>query len=40
VAHQIHILHAGRIAESGAPEQIFEAPTQQVTREFLQDAGE
>jgi len=40
VAHQIHILHAGRIAKSGAPEQIFEAPTQQVTREFLQDAGE
>jgi ABC-type polar amino acid transport system ATPase subunit len=40
VAHQIHILHAGRIAESGPPEQIFEAPTQQVTREFLQDAGE
>jgi ABC-type polar amino acid transport system ATPase subunit len=35
VAHQVHILHAGTIAESGPPAQIFEAPTTDVTREFL-----
>ncbi|MFV0446837.1 MAG: amino acid ABC transporter ATP-binding protein [Planctomycetaceae bacterium] len=35
VAHQVHILHAGRIAESGPPDQIFDAPREAVTREFL-----
>ncbi|MCA9034692.1 MAG: amino acid ABC transporter ATP-binding protein [Planctomycetaceae bacterium] len=35
VAHRIHILHAGRIAESGSPEQIFEDPKEAVTKEFL-----
>ena len=39
VAHQVHILHAGRIAESGPPEQIFEAPQEEITREFLSEAG-
>jgi ABC-type polar amino acid transport system ATPase subunit len=38
VAHRVHILHAGQIAESGTPEQIFESPTQAVTREFLADS--
>lgn len=38
VANQVHILHAGRIAESGPPEQVFENPQQQVTREFLAEA--
>lgn len=38
VAHQVHILHAGRIAESGTPEQVFEAPREAVTREFLAEA--
>ncbi|WP_437202226.1 amino acid ABC transporter ATP-binding protein [Planctomicrobium sp. SH664] len=38
VAHQVHILHAGCIAESGPPRQIFEAPLQQVTREFLAES--
>ncbi|MCA8995759.1 MAG: amino acid ABC transporter ATP-binding protein [Planctomycetaceae bacterium] len=38
VAHRVHILHAGRIAESGPPEQIFEAPQLEVTREFLAEA--
>ena len=38
VAHQVHILHAGRIAESGPPEQIFEDPQQAITREFLSEA--
>jgi ABC-type polar amino acid transport system ATPase subunit len=38
VAHQVHILHAGRIAESGPPEQIFDAPREAVTKEFLAEA--
>ncbi len=40
VAHQVHILHAGRIAESGPPEQIFGDPKESITREFLSEAGE
>jgi ABC-type polar amino acid transport system ATPase subunit len=35
VAHQVHILHAGTIAESGPPEQIFESPRTDITRDFL-----
>lgn len=35
VAHTVHILHAGTIAESGPPQQIFEDPQTDVTREFL-----
>ena len=35
VAHQVHIMHEGRIAESGTPEQIFESPTEELTRAFL-----
>jgi len=35
VAHSVHILHAGRVAESGPPEQVFDAPQQEVTRAFL-----
>jgi ABC-type polar amino acid transport system ATPase subunit len=35
VATQVHILHSGRIAESGPPEVIFERPKEAVTREFL-----
>lgn len=37
VASTVHILHAGRIAESGTPEQVFENPREEVTREFLRD---
>jgi len=40
VAHKVHILHAGRIAESGPPEQIFGNPQESITREFLSEAGE
>jgi ABC-type polar amino acid transport system ATPase subunit len=39
VAHQVHILHAGRIAESGPPEQIFDDPQEAITREFLSEAA-
>jgi ABC-type polar amino acid transport system ATPase subunit len=35
VAHQVHIMHAGQIAESGPPEQVFDEPKERVTREFL-----
>lgn len=38
VAHQVHILHAGRIVESGPPEQIFNAAREVVTQEFLAEA--
>ncbi len=38
VAHTVHVMHAGRIAESGPPGQIFDAPEQEVTRTFLDQA--
>jgi ABC-type polar amino acid transport system ATPase subunit len=38
VAHSVHIMHEGRIAESGPPEQVFDAPSQKVTRDFLTEA--
>ena len=39
VAHTVHILHAGRIIESGPPSQVFDSPTEPVTREFLAEAN-
>ena len=39
VAHTVHVMHAGRVAESGPPGQIFEAPQQEVTRSFLAEAN-
>ena len=39
VAHTVHILHAGRVAESGPPERVFDSPQQEVTRAFLAMAG-
>ncbi len=35
VAHTVHVMHEGRIAESGASRQVFEAPQHEVTRAFL-----
>ena len=35
VSHTVHVMHAGRVAESGPPEQIFECPREEVTRMFL-----
>jgi len=35
VAHTVHVMDAGRVAESGPPEQVFEGPRQEVTRVFL-----
>jgi len=37
VGNTIHVMHAGGIAESGPPEQIFEAPTTEVTKRFLNE---
>jgi ABC-type polar amino acid transport system ATPase subunit len=39
VAHRVHILHAGRIAESGPPEQVFGNPREEVTRAFLAEVA-
>jgi polar amino acid transport system ATP-binding protein len=42
VAHRVCFLHEGRILEDGLPEQIFSAPREERTRQFLQrivDAG-
>ncbi len=35
VAHRVHVLHLGQIAESGTPQQIFESPRHPATRELL-----
>jgi ABC-type polar amino acid transport system ATPase subunit len=38
-AKTVHVFHEGRIEESGPPEQIFESPRSEVTREFLRECG-
>jgi polar amino acid transport system ATP-binding protein len=38
VATTVHVMHAGRVAESGPPGQIFEDPRAEVTRSFLTQA--
>jgi ABC-type polar amino acid transport system ATPase subunit len=35
VSHTVHVMHGGRVAESGPPQQIFEAPREEITRSFL-----
>jgi ABC-type polar amino acid transport system ATPase subunit len=35
VSHTVHVMHAGCIAESGPPQQVFGNPHQEVTRSFL-----
>lgn len=35
VARTVHVMHAGRIVESGPPSQIFENPQTEATRSFL-----
>jgi ABC-type polar amino acid transport system ATPase subunit len=37
VAHTVHVMHAGRLAESGPPEQVFTAPAHEATRAFLHE---
>src|SRR6266849_1781916 len=38
VARTVHVMHAGQVAESGPPEQIFGNPKQEVTRAFVCEA--
>ncbi len=40
VADTVYVMHAGGIAESGSPEQIFGAPQQSVTQQFLREIGQ
>jgi ABC-type polar amino acid transport system ATPase subunit len=35
VAHTVHVMHGGRVAESGPPDSIFDTPHEDITREFL-----
>jgi ABC-type polar amino acid transport system ATPase subunit len=35
VAHTVHVMNAGRIAESGTAEHIFTQPREEATRQFL-----
>lgn len=35
VAHTVYLMSAGKVAEFGPPEQIFDAPKEAVTKEFL-----
>ena len=36
-AKTVHVFHEGKVAESGPPEQIFEDPHNQVTKDFLHE---
>jgi ABC-type polar amino acid transport system ATPase subunit len=38
VAHMVHVMHAGKIVESGPPAELFERPKEEVTRTFLSQA--
>ncbi len=38
-AKTVHVFHEGTVAESGPPEQIFSAPEQSATREFLREVS-
>jgi ABC-type polar amino acid transport system ATPase subunit len=40
VSHTVHVMHGGRVIESGPPGQIFEAPRDEVTRRFLAQTRE
>jgi ABC-type polar amino acid transport system ATPase subunit len=40
VAHTVHVMHSGRIVESGPPAQVIDAPREAVTRAFLAESDE
>jgi polar amino acid transport system ATP-binding protein len=43
VADTIHVMHAGKViesGESGAPAEVFGAPREEATRSFLAEAGD
>jgi peptide/nickel transport system ATP-binding protein len=35
VSHQVYVMRAGRVVETGTPEQIFEAPREEYTRQLI-----
>jgi ABC-type polar amino acid transport system ATPase subunit len=35
VAQTVHVMDAGRVVESGPPEQVFDAPRSETTKQFL-----
>ncbi len=35
ISHEVHVMQLGRIVESGTPEDIFERPRSEYTRELL-----
>jgi len=37
-ASMLHVFEGGRVLESGPPEQVFDAPREEATRKFLEDA--
>jgi ABC-type polar amino acid transport system ATPase subunit len=39
VGHTIHVMHAGKVAESGPPAQVYDSPKTDVARLFLAEAG-
>jgi ABC-type polar amino acid transport system ATPase subunit len=38
VAHEVHVMSAGVIVENGPPQQVFESPEHQATKDLLQQA--
>jgi ABC-type polar amino acid transport system ATPase subunit len=39
VGHTMHVMHAGKVAESGPPGQIYECPKTDVARHFLAETA-
>ena len=39
VANVVHVMHAGRVVESGPPGRVFGQPEQEATRAFLAEVG-
>lgn len=39
VGNTVHVMHAGQVAESGPPDQIYGDPQTEVTKHFLAEAG-
>jgi peptide/nickel transport system ATP-binding protein len=35
VAHQVYVMHAGKVVESGDPDTIFRAPREEYTRQLI-----
>jgi peptide/nickel transport system ATP-binding protein len=35
VAHQVYVMHAGKVVESGDPDAIFRAPREEYTRQLI-----